>query len=401
MKVFHFTEQPYPDAWDPCAESLRITLPNALCDPKIAADLYHRYHDEWALADELGFELMVNEHHSTATCLSASCSITLAILARITKRAQLLALGVPLANRPDPVRVAEELAMIDVISRGRLLMGFVKGVPYEPPVANSNPVRMMDRLWEAHDLILEAMTNRDGPFRWEGKYFNYRNVNIWPRPWQQPHPPVWITATSPGSALAVGRKGHTLATFLTGYKTKVVFDQYRKGWAETRDEAPPPDRFAYLALAAVGTSEGEGKRKAREVMRYLTTTGVVAEPFRNPPGYASIEDNVRMLRAAGSKRERLVPTRTGAMVNIAGSPDVDDLIAAGLMFAGTPDQVYRQIVEFDQACGGFDNLLLMLQAGALDREDTEESLKLFAREVLPRLKEYARDRQPAEQVLAS
>jgi alkanesulfonate monooxygenase SsuD/methylene tetrahydromethanopterin reductase-like flavin-dependent oxidoreductase (luciferase family) len=393
MRVFHFTEQPYPDAWGLGADSLRITLPNSHCEPQKAADLFHRYQDEWVLADELGFDLMVNEHHSTATCLSASCTITLAILARITKRARLLALGVPLANRPDPLRVAEELAMIDVISRGRLLMGFVKGVPYEPPVANSNPVRMMDRLWEAHDLILDAMTSHDGPFMWEGKYFNYRNVNIWPRPWQQPHPPVWITATSPGSALVVGRKGHTLATFLTGYRTKIIFDQYRKGWSETRSDAVPPDRLAYLALGAVAASEREAKRKAHEVMRYVTTTGIVAEPFRNPPGYASIEDNVRMLRALGKKRERLVPTHTGAMVNIAGSPSVDDLIAAGLMFAGTPDQVYRQIVEFDQASGGFDNLLLMLQAGALGPEDTEDSLRLFGTEVLPRLKDYVRNRE--------
>jgi hypothetical protein len=50
MRVFHFTEQPYPDAWDPKAESLRVTLPNRLCDPHAAADLYHRYYDEWALA---------------------------------------------------------------------------------------------------------------------------------------------------------------------------------------------------------------------------------------------------------------------------------------------------------------------------------------------------------------
>jgi alkanesulfonate monooxygenase SsuD/methylene tetrahydromethanopterin reductase-like flavin-dependent oxidoreductase (luciferase family) len=282
-----------------------------------------------------------------------------------------------------------------VISRGRLVMGFVKGVPYEPPVANSNPVRMMDRLWEAHDLILDAMTSHDGPFAWEGKHFNYRNVNIWPRPWQQPHPPVWITGTSLGSALSVGKKGYTLATFLTGYKTKSIFDEYRRGWSETQSGEVAPDRFAYLALGAVAASESEAQRRANEVMRYVTTTSIVAEPFRNPPGYASIEDNVRMLKALGKKRERLVPTRTGSMINIAGSPNIDDLIAAGLMFAGTPDQVYRQIIEFDQSCGGFDNLLLMLQAGALNSADTEDSLKLFGREVLPRLKEYSDNRESA------
>src|SRR3954471_11272583 len=121
MRVYHFTEQPYFPAWNDHGGSLRVNLPNRRMDPKIAADLYHRYYDEWMLADELGFDIMVNEHHSTATCLSASCNLTLGILARITKRAKLLALGVPLANRADPLRIAEELSMIDVISRGRLV----------------------------------------------------------------------------------------------------------------------------------------------------------------------------------------------------------------------------------------------------------------------------------------
>src|ERR1700716_3506086 len=106
MKVYQFTEQPYPDAWKDHQGSLRVNLPNSKCDPHVAADLFHRYYDEWMLADELGFDIMVNEHHSTATCLSASCNLTLGILARITKRAKLLALGVPLANRADPLRIA-------------------------------------------------------------------------------------------------------------------------------------------------------------------------------------------------------------------------------------------------------------------------------------------------------
>jgi alkanesulfonate monooxygenase SsuD/methylene tetrahydromethanopterin reductase-like flavin-dependent oxidoreductase (luciferase family) len=186
MRIYHFTEQAYPEAWSE-PSSLRVTLPHSHCDPVVAADLFHRYHDEWMLADELGLDIMVNEHHATATCMSASANVTLGILARTTKRARLLALGIPLANRPDPLRIAEELSMVDVISRGRLEMGFVKGVPYEVPVANSNPVRMMDRLWEAHDFILKAMTTQDGPFNWEGEHFHYRNVNIWPRPCRAPN----------------------------------------------------------------------------------------------------------------------------------------------------------------------------------------------------------------------
>ncbi|MGE3645329.1 MAG: LLM class flavin-dependent oxidoreductase [Beijerinckiaceae bacterium] len=396
MRVFHFTEEPYPNAWDPKLDSYRITLPNSECDPRLAADLYHRYLDEWQLADELGFDIMVNEHHSTATCLTASCHVILSILARITKRARLLALGVPLANRMDPQRVAEELSMIDVISRGRFEMGFVKGVPFEPPVANINPARMMDRLWEAHDFILKAMSTHTGPFNWEGEHFHYRNVNIWPRPWQQPHPPVWITASSLGSATAIAERGHVLATFLIGYNSRALFDRYREVYRASHGKSPGADRFAYLALCGVGKTEAEGIARATEVKRYLDTTGTVYEPFRNPPGYLSVADNVRVMRAVASgKSARMVPTKNGEMIDVTKNFTTEKAMEAGLVFAGTPDQVYEQIVDYDAYAGGIGNLLLMMQGGALNHVDTTDSMKLFAEHVLPRLKEYGASRQPA------
>jgi alkanesulfonate monooxygenase SsuD/methylene tetrahydromethanopterin reductase-like flavin-dependent oxidoreductase (luciferase family) len=395
MRVFHFTEEPYPDAWDPARDSYRVNLPNDLCEPARAADLYHRYLDEWALADELGLDIMVNEHHSTATCLTASCHVILSILARITKRARLLALGIPLANRADPQRIAEEMSMIDVISRGRLEMGFVKGVPYEPPVANLNPARMMERLWESHDFILKAMTSRGGPFNFEGRHFHYRNVNIWPRPWQQPHPPVWITASSLSSAGEIARRGHVLATFLLGYKTRELFDRYREIYRATHNSEPGPDRFGYLALCAIARTREEAFARAQEVRRYITTTAVVHEPFRNPPGYMPAADYARVLRNSGVKAPRMVPTSDGRMLDVNGPLSLQDLLDLGLMFCGTPDEVFEQITRFEAYAGGIGNVLLMMQGGALSHEDTCDSLRLFGEEVLPRLKAYAAERYGA------
>ena len=91
MRVYQFTEQPYPDAWKDHGGSLRVNLPNRKCDPTIAADLFHRYYDEWLLADELGFDIMLNEHHQTATCMSSTVIVGLSILARQTKRARVVA----------------------------------------------------------------------------------------------------------------------------------------------------------------------------------------------------------------------------------------------------------------------------------------------------------------------
>lgn len=387
MRVFQFTEQPYPDAWDKHQGSLRVNLPNTLLDPKIAADLFHRYYDEWQLSDELGLDIMVNEHHQTATCMSATCVVTLAVLSRITKNARLLVLGYPIANRPDPLRAAEELATIDVISRGRLEMGFVKGVPQEVAVANLNPVFQNERFWEAHDFIMKAMTHQGEPFNWESENFSYKHINIWPRPYQQPHPPVWSTTGSKTTAEKLGRLGYTMATLGTGYGTRPIYDAYRKGYMEAGRPAPGPDRFAYLGFVAVGDTDEEARRIGEKVLAYPRTSGIVHPPFRNPPGFLSVHDNVRILKGEGKPRSF---TKDGRVVDMR-SGGVQALIDAGVLFCGTPDTVYDQIVDFIGHCGGMGNLLMMGHAGGMTHEETVKNLSLFGKEVLPRLKEF---RQP-------
>ena len=218
MKAWHFSENAYP--YLPPAdeyESIRVSLPNRIYDPEKGAALYDRFLDEWLIAEDEGMEIMLNEHHQTATCVDPAAPLVLAALARLSKKARLLILGNPISNRRQPVRVAEEMAMVDVLSRGRLEAGFVRGVPYEVLPANSNPVRMNERQWEALDLIVKAWTSHDGPFSHEGRFFHYRAVNIWPRPYQQPHPPIWISTTSPSGAARVGAHGYIQATFLTGF----------------------------------------------------------------------------------------------------------------------------------------------------------------------------------------
>jgi alkanesulfonate monooxygenase SsuD/methylene tetrahydromethanopterin reductase-like flavin-dependent oxidoreductase (luciferase family) len=384
VRVFQFTEQPYPEAWDKHEGSLRVNLPNRLLDPVHAADLFHRYYDEWQLADELGIDIMINEHHQTATCMSATCVVTLAVLSRITKRARLLVLGYPIANRADPLRMAEELSTIDVISRGRLEMGFVKGVPQEVPVANLNPVFQNQRFWEAHDFIIKAMTSHDEPFNWESENFHYRQVNIWPRPYQQPHPPVWSTTGSKPTAEKLGQLGYTMATLGTGYGTRPVYDAYRKGYMAAGREAPGPEHFAYLGFVAVAHTEAEARRIGELVLAYPRTSGIVHPPFRNPPGFLSAQDNVRILKGEGRPRGY---TKDGRVVNMAKG-SVQDLIDSGVLFCGTPDQVYDQIVDFIGHCGGMGNLLMMGHAGGMSHEDTVSNLTIFGEEVLPRLKEF-------------
>ena len=302
MQVYYFTEQPYYPAWNQHSGSLRVNLPNEICDPKIAGDLFHRYYDEWKTADDLGFNIMVNEHHQTATCMSSTVIVGLSVLARETKKARLLVLGYPIGHRPDPLRCAEELATIDVVSRGRLDMGFIKGVPYEFPASNQNPVGVMDRFWEAHDFIIKAMSHRGAPFNWEGENFHYRQVNIWPRPVQQPHPPIWTTTGNRAQAKLLGEKGYVMATLGSGYATRPLYDAYRAGYQAKWKRPAPADRLAYLGLVAVADNEAEARRRGELVAGYLYSSAIVHVPFRNPPGFLTADDNAKMLRGLSAPR---------------------------------------------------------------------------------------------------
>jgi alkanesulfonate monooxygenase SsuD/methylene tetrahydromethanopterin reductase-like flavin-dependent oxidoreductase (luciferase family) len=333
---------------------------------------------------------MVNEHHSTATCLSVSVTLTLAVLARVTQRARLLCLGVPLPNRPDPVRVAEELAMIDVMSRGRLDMGFVRSTAVEIAVAVTNPLRMSERLWEAHDLILKAMTSHDGPFGWEGRYFQYRNVNIWPRPYQQPHPPVWITAMSIPSVKRIAEHNHVLATFLTGYNCKALFDAYRAARKNMGQPEPNTDRFGYMGLLAVARTEDEAMRRAEAITEYVRTTSQISLPFKWPPGYNGVESEAKRLQKGPIGNRRIIPTKDGGTVAFDDATP-RQLIDNGCLFAGTPEQVARQMLNFSAAVGGIGNMLVMGHGGRLSQSDTLDSLTLFGKEVLPRLQHATRE----------
>ena len=386
MRAWHFSENAYPYLPDPeTYDSIRVTLPNRYYDPKIGAELYNRYLDEWVIADDLGLEIMANEHHQTATCIDPAVPIIMGIVARETKRARLLVLGNPIANRRQPVRVAEEMAVVDNISRGRLEVGFVRGVPYEISAANSHPVRMQERFWEAHDLILKAWTSHDGPFNWEGRYFHHRQVNIWPRPYQQPHPPVWITTLNPKSSPKIGEMGYVAACFLTGFEgTKQIIGNYRARRAELGLLAPGLDRFAYAALIYTGETDELGYEGARKILWYLEANKVPLH-FANPPGYLSLESNVQAVRAAGQ--------RMGYQA--FGKTSVEEQIQKGILFAGNPDTVYQQIKRLYDHVGGFGHLLMMGQAGFLEHQETVRGLELFAREVYPRLKELSQGGPPA------
>jgi alkanesulfonate monooxygenase SsuD/methylene tetrahydromethanopterin reductase-like flavin-dependent oxidoreductase (luciferase family) len=380
MQAWHFTEMPYPNL-PPLEElsTMRVSIPSKLYDPKIGADLYNRYLDEHMLADDVGLNMLLNEHHQTATCINACAPLTAAILARQTSKGRICILGNPVANRQDPIRIAEEMAMIDCISRGRLDVGFVRGVPYEVFAANSNPTQTVERLWEGIDLVSKAWTHSDGPFNFEGKFTHKRAINLWPRPYQTPHPAIWITGSSDIENIKrAASRGFVFATFLQPHeKVKWMFDGYRSAYQDTG--LPGGGGTAYMPLVYTADSDEEAEKGARELCWYLDAK---SEPqYRNPPGYVPVEFNVQALKGTFTGR-------TDAM----RKQSIEFLKDQGVLIYGKPDDVARQIKRLFDLVGGFDHLLMMQQAGHLDHERTKRSITLFAKEVYPQVKDLPRTR---------
>ena len=379
MKTWFFTEDAYPYLPDPESyESIRVSLPNRHYDPEKGAELYHKYLDMWCAAEEMGLEIMLNEHHQTATCVVPAAPLMLSILARETSRARLLILGNPIANRNTPVRVAEEMAMVDVLSRGRLECGFVRGVPYEAAPANVIPLRGAERLWEAHDLILKCWTAHDGPFNFEGRHYHMRQVNVWPRPYQQPHPPVWTTG---GSDVEHGFKtvsrGFTFAMFLTPVDALArMFAAVRRRCQEEGHVEPADDQFAFMPLVAVGETEEEARRVIDGVFWYVTHNK--SEPqFRAPPGYVE-----RRLYA-----DFLTGKFSGGRTDAVRREGMEYFRRNHVALYGTPGQVVEQIRALYRKIGGFGHLIAMLHSGDMDYATTAKSMKLFAEEVMPQVAE--------------
>jgi alkanesulfonate monooxygenase SsuD/methylene tetrahydromethanopterin reductase-like flavin-dependent oxidoreductase (luciferase family) len=389
MQFWHFSEQSMHPAWDKIAGPTKVTVSNEYCDPQTAHELYNRYLDEWVIADQLGYNIMVNEHHASANCMSVSCTLTLAMLARQTKRARLLCLGVPITNRSDPYRVAEELAMIDVISGGRLEIGLVKASPFELALSNQSPARLMDRYWEAHDFVVKALSHRGPPFMWEGEFYHYRNVNLWPRP-MQAKPPMWITASGPSTGRRVAQLGYVCATFFNGAGTRPLFDAYRDEYRKTHGRPAAPDRFAYLAIMVCGRTKSDVDERVQKVKHYLAVQPRTPAGWINPAGYESVELNAMALKAGKKGRMNF-----GLPLN----PTQEEMAEGGIMFAGTPDQVFEQMSKFSDRAGGIGHMLMLGQAGYMSHEETVDSMTLFANEVAPQLREHER-KTSMEQVAA-
>jgi alkanesulfonate monooxygenase SsuD/methylene tetrahydromethanopterin reductase-like flavin-dependent oxidoreductase (luciferase family) len=399
MEAWWMCEVPYPHVPQgvlDASDSVRASLPSRYCDPKIAADLFEQTIDQYLLCDAMGMNIATTEHHAGINSLLGSNPMLVSILARQTRQVRILSLGTLISLRKDPVRVAEEYATADVISRGRLEIGFVKSGGSEMASNHANPMNNVERYWEAIDLITKALTNHDGPFYWEGKHFSHRHVNIWPRPWQQ-LPRMWAATGDPHTAAEVGRRGMVHVLVLRGADgTRKAYAAYRKARADAGLSRMSTDNFAYSAFVYVGDTDEEGVRGGTKLLWFLNTSLKSAPQYAKflpgamPPHIAAQSYRTQPKPSGGERNlanaEKGVASASQNAAKLA-SITADEAIAQGIMFAGNPDTVFRQIVDFYHQVGGFGQLTMIGNSGFMTHAESQKGIRLFSQEVLPRLRE--------------
>ena len=390
MFIGYFTERPYQDPDSGYFGStgkpiMDLTVSNEIYDAEIGAQLYNRYLDEKVYAEEMGFDgLVLNEHHGTPFCMGGAMNVEASILARVTDKAKIVLLGNIIPIWDDPLWLVEQLSMIDMISHGRLVSGWVRGTGRESVAHNSPPHYNWERFQEAHDFIVKAWTT-PGPFRWEGKHYQYRHVNPWVKPYQKPHPPIWLPGVvSKDSLMWAAKKRIPYIMLSTQLEpTRDAYQLYHDTAAEAGYESGPQN-LGYLWKVHVDETEELADQAGRKFVQgpsnpFLAgNEGTLNPALLNLPG---LNSRTRRLST------QLVATRArGGAYGLAYEQQIEDYT----IISGTPKTVVpkiRHVLEYLRP----GSIFLWDGDGAMTHDDAMRSLRLMGQEVIPAVREIAKE----------
>jgi alkanesulfonate monooxygenase SsuD/methylene tetrahydromethanopterin reductase-like flavin-dependent oxidoreductase (luciferase family) len=381
MRFIFFELMPWrylPDDFREKHRSVWVDIDRRLYNPATGHALYHEYMDLLEYAEILGFDgLGVNEHHQNAYGLMPSPNLIAAALARRTSTAALVVLGNSIALYNPPTRVAEEMAMLDVISGGRLVAGFPVGTSMDTNYAYGQiPALTREKYAEAHDLIMRAW-HEEKPFPFNGRYTKLRYVNTWPKPLQQPHPPIHI----PGGGSIETYDfclDHTYSySFLSyfGYRSAgAVMKAYWDRVAE-RNLDDSPYRAGFAQTICVADTDAEAERLYAEHVSYFYNRCLhIHAGFLDAPGYRTI----RTIKTGALSQYSPVPKWAALTWK--------DMIDDAYVIAGSPATVRDRLKDLIKTLR-VGNLFCLLDIGSMPKDLTMHSMRLFAEEVMPALRQ--------------
>jgi alkanesulfonate monooxygenase SsuD/methylene tetrahydromethanopterin reductase-like flavin-dependent oxidoreductase (luciferase family) len=395
MKLLWFHLMPYtelPDDFKQKHPSVWVDIHSSLFDPKRAHHMYNDFMDEMEFAAEVGFDaICCNEHHNNGYGLMPSPNLIASALSRRTTDTAICVMGNSLALYNPPTRVAEEFAMIDCISGGRLIAGFPVGSPMDTCYAyGANPSMLRDRYHEAHDLILKAWQEKE-TFAFNGRFNQQRYVNIWPRPIQnEPHPPIWIPGGGSIETWQWCAERDYVYCYLSYYGYKTGLGVMKGFWNEMDKLGKDrnPFRAGFLQFVGVAETRSEAMERYAEAAEYFYGRCLHIDPrFAAPPGYTTeatqrAGHQSQVAKAAEQSGPKVVARGIATRVlPVSMKQIVDD----GYVIVGSPDDVVEQLreVAINMNVG---NLMMLLQYGNMSKALTKYNTKLFAEKVMPKLK---------------
>ncbi|MEZ5375387.1 MAG: LLM class flavin-dependent oxidoreductase [Acidimicrobiales bacterium] len=384
MKFVWFNLMPWPDLPDDFRQQHRsvwVDIDSTLFDPERANSLYHEYMDQLEFAEEVGFDgIGVNEHHQNGYGIMPSPNLIAAGLARRTSEAALCVIGNSIALYNPPIRVAEEFAMLDVISGGRLVAGFPVGTPMDTNFCYGQiPALVRDKYDEAHRLIMRAW-EEDEPFAFDGKYNQLRYVNCWPKPIQKPHPPIYIPGGGSIETWDFCLEHDYNYSYLSfnGYKAgKALLDGYWERVAEL-DKDESPGRASFAQIICVADNDAQAEELYAEHMLYFFNRCLHVYPgFADPPGYRTVKTiKAGKLNQLRKENQEIFQRLTWK-----------DLVEGGFVIAGGPDTVREQMSHMIRELR-LGTVFCLLHMGDMPDWKTRYSTQLFAEKVMPQLKNF-------------
>jgi alkanesulfonate monooxygenase SsuD/methylene tetrahydromethanopterin reductase-like flavin-dependent oxidoreductase (luciferase family) len=386
MRVFGFDLLPYPEHLDHLKVDgeLPYPLPKRHFRPALAVQNYREHLDAWALMEELGFDgIGFNEHHTSPYGLMTSPNIMAAAASQRLSRMQILIYG-NLLPIHDPLRLAEELAMLDCLTGGRLISGVARGIPREYKAYNVNLADSRARFEEAWEIIKRAWSEE--VFSYEGKFWSYKDVAIWPRPVQQPRPRVWVPVTTSQESLEwAAREDAPITPGAVGtLAARRDMVRYYAACLAKEGRSITPEHVVTPASVYIADSREQALREAGPYMLYF---------FHTLFSHGNIS-NVGRQREAGYVREEglgwLSPeNRDDFLRALQGFRHVtmEDLKRNERLCWGSPTEVRDALLGLAEALGS-NILLVQFNQGAMPHEMFVRQIRRFASDVLPDLRKH-------------
>ncbi len=384
MKISMFHLMPYRDLpadFEQRYHSVWVDPPyTELADSRKIGQYYNWTLDELVHAAKCGIDgICVNEHHQNAYGFMPNPDLMGSVLARATNGMDtaVVQMGATLPTSNPPIRVAEEYAMIDCISGGRMVAGMPLGTSMDVNLCYGiSPVEQRERYYEAHDLIMKAWTAKE-IFAWNGKYFKLPMVNVWPRPIQKPHPPVWVPGSGSLSTWDFSAKHGHCYCFLSYWGSqlgKKVMDGFWDFVAKSNLDANPY-RAGFLQLVTVSETDAQAEKDYYKHIRYFYDKSLHILPEYFPvPGhqdYRSLVNSVKNLNPLQMELMNKIPNWK-----------YKDFVDNDFVISGSPKTVTQKLMEAVKKLR-VGNLMVLLHIGSMPHDLTIKNIELFCREVFP------------------